>query len=257
MTKRQIINIVGLAFTLVINGLANALPLNGVTTGDVSDNILSLFTPAGYVFAIWGVIYFFLVVFAVYQALPSQKDNPRLERIGLWFFLSCIFNGSWIFFWHYNLLFMTEVVMLALLVSLIMLYIRAGIGRSQPNFWERFSIDVPFSIYLGWISVATIANTANLLYVNDLLIGNLNIQVVLTVAMLVIGAVLGLGMILLRKEVAFPLVLIWAYGGILSKQIEPTPAVAITAGIAMAVLAVSLLLLIFKLKIVKTKETPA
>lgn len=256
MTNRQIINIVGLAFTLVINALANILPLNGITTGDVSDGIPSLFTPAGYVFAIWGVIYIFLIIFAVYQALPSQKDNPRLERIGLWFFLSCIFNGTWIFFWHYNLWLLTEVVMLALLVSLIMIYVRAGIGKSQPNIWERFSIDVPFGIYLGWISVATIANTANLLYLNKLT-GTLNTQVLLTVVMLVIGAVLGMLMIFLRKEVAFPLVLIWAYGGILSKQIENTPVVAITAGTAMAVLALALILSIFKLKIVKTKVTPA
>lgn len=256
MTKRQIINIVGLAFTLVINGLANALPLNGVTTGNVSDNIPSLFTPAGYVFAIWGMIYFFLIAFAIYQALPAQKENPRLERIGFWFFLSNIFNGTWIFFWHYGLWFLTEVAMLGLLVSLIFLYVRAGIGKSQPKFWERFSIDIPFGIYLGWISVATIANTANLLYVNKLLISSINIQVVLTVAMLVIGAVLGLLMILLRKEVAFPLVLIWAYGGILSKRID-MPAIAITAGIAMTVLAIALLLSIFKLKIVKTKSTLA
>lgn len=254
MNKRQVINIIGLTFTLVVNALANIIPINGVTTGNVSDNIPSLFTPAGYVFAIWGVIYFFLVTFAIYQALPSQKDNPRLESIGLWFFLSCIFNGVWIFFWHYNLWILTEVAMLGLLVSLIFLYVRAGIGKAQPKFWERFSIDIPFGIYLGWISVATIANTANLLYVNKLT-GTLDTQVILTVVMLIIGLVLGLAMIVLRKEVAFPLVLIWAYGGILSKRLD-IPAIAITAGASMVILAIACFLSIFKLKIVKTKETP-
>ncbi len=254
MTKRQIVNIVGLVFTLVINALANIIPINGVTTGNVSDNIPSLFTPAGYVFAIWGVIYFFLIVFTVYQALPSQKNNPRLERIGLWFFLSCIFNGTWIFFWHYGLWILTEVAMLGLLVSLIFLYVLAGIGKTKPTFWERFSLDIPFGIYLGWISVATIANTANLLYVNELA-GSLDTQVLLTVVMLVIGLVLGLLMVKIRKEVAFPLVLIWAYGGILSKQADNVPAVAITAGIAMGILVIALILSIFKLKVVKTKET--
>ena len=88
----RILNFIALIATITINGLANTLPINGMLTGEVSDSFLALFTPAGYVFAIWGLIYLALTAFAVYQILPSQKENSRIERIGIWFILANLFN---------------------------------------------------------------------------------------------------------------------------------------------------------------------
>ena len=99
---RQIAIILGVVATIVVNGLANALPLNGQLTGEVSDRYLVYFVPAGYVFAIWGLIYLGLAAFAIYQALPAQRANPRLRSIGALFVLASAANIAWIFLWHYE-----------------------------------------------------------------------------------------------------------------------------------------------------------
>lgn len=91
-TLRQIANVFALLATIVVNGLANALPLNGLSTGEISDRFEVYFVPAGYVFSIWGLIYLALVAFAIYQALPAQRENPRLRRVGYLFVLSCAAN---------------------------------------------------------------------------------------------------------------------------------------------------------------------
>lgn len=253
MKARQILNVVGLVIMLVVNILANALPINNITTGAVSDGIPSLFTPAGYVFSIWGIIYLALIGFGVYQALPSQKDNPRLERIGLWFFISSLFNSAWIFAWHYGQFALSVILMLGLLVSLLLTYLRAGIvNRTRLNdsnksraarIAEYIFIDLPFGIYLGWISVATIANISSLLVVLGW--GGFGLSAsVWTIIMLVIGAILGILMTLLRHEVAYPLVIIWAFLGIYVSRVDQ-PAIQlsalITAGVVLVILLASLI----------------
>ena len=158
---RQILNIVAILAVIIVNFLANALPINGQTTGEVSDRFEIYFVPAGYVFSIWGLIYVALVAFAVYQALPAQRDNPRLERVGYLFVLSCLANIVWIFLWHYEQFGLSVVAMLILLLSLIFVYLRLEIGTSTVSAGEKWLIRVPFSIYLGWITVATVANITN------------------------------------------------------------------------------------------------
>jgi hypothetical protein len=167
---RQILNVVTLILTLVVNWLANALPLNNIDTATISDNLPSYFTPAGYAFAIWGLIYLSLIGFAIYQALPSQRANPHARRIGYLFALSGLINSAWIFAWHYGTwqYGLSVVLMLALLVTLIAIYVRLGIGRPEAGHENRSASDnllihFPFSIYLGWITVATIANIASVL----------------------------------------------------------------------------------------------
>lgn len=98
----RILNLLTLIVTITVNGLANALPINGLMTGEISDSFGALFTPAGYVFAIWGLIYIALTIFGVYQILPAQKNNEHIDRIGIWFILANLFNGSWILAWHYQ-----------------------------------------------------------------------------------------------------------------------------------------------------------
>lgn len=232
MKAIRLLNVLALVITLVINGLANALPLNGRMTGEISDSFPVLFTPAGYVFAIWGLIYLLLSAFAVYQALPAQRDNPRLGRIGGWFIAASLFNSAWIFLWHYELFPLTMVAMLGLLVSLLVIYLRLEIGRSPASRAERLLVDLPFSVYLGWISVATIANAAVTLYDLGWNGGALG-PLPWTVLVILVAAGLGAAMIFLRREVAYPLVLVWAFVGIAVRQ-SGTPAVAITAALAAA-----------------------
>ena len=226
-TIRQSVNVVALIIVIVVNGLANALPINGQTTGDISDRFNVYFVPAGYVFSIWGLIYLALIAFAVYQALPSQRENPRLRRVGYLFALSCAANVAWLLLWHYERFPLTMVAMAALLLLLIGVYLRLGIGRTEVNTAERWLVRVPFSIYLGWITVATIANATSLLdYLNW---GGWGISPeIWTVIMLVAATAITAIVTITRGDVAYGLVIIWAVTGIGVKH-TGTPLVAMTA----------------------------
>lgn len=220
MLFKRILNLIAVLVTLVVNWLANALPLNGQTTAAISDRFPVLFTPAGYVFSIWGLIYIGLLAFSIYQLLPSQAANPRLQRIGWWFALSCFFNCAWIFLWQYNLFLLSLATMLGLFLSLLIIYLRlhgGEPGASQVSTGELWMVNVPFSVYLGWISVAMIANFAVVLNYTGWNATDLT-AVILTVLILLVGVGLGVAMTLVRQEIAYPLVLVWAYIGIWSKQ---------------------------------------
>jgi hypothetical protein len=238
MKLRIILNWVALVVTIGVNGLATGLPLGGRTTGQISDSFPVLFTPAGYVFGIWGVIYLALLGFAIFQSLPAQRNNPRLERIGYWFVASCVFNSIWIFLWQYEIFPLTILAMLGLLVSLVMIYQRLGIGLQRVSRQETWLVNVPFGIYLGWVSVATIANAAVLLYYLGWG-GWIVSPVAWTVIVLLVAAGLGITLIFTRREVAFPLVLVWAFAGIYVKQ-AATPVVAIIAALLALVILVLL-----------------
>ncbi len=236
---RQIVNIVALGATITINALANILPINGLNSGEISDLYPSLFTPAGYVFSIWSLIYVLLIAFVVFQALPSQKDNPRLEQLGYAFALSCLFNSLWIFAWHYRQVFLSELLIVGLLVSLLVCYHRLQtehVNKSelQVSRAERFTTHLTFSIYTGWLTVAVVANTCVLLLEYGITGGSFApMWGVLTVlAALTIGAAFSY----LRKDMAYGLVLVWAFVGIAVAQAGVTPSVVITASIAAAVM---------------------
>lgn len=229
---RQGLNVFAVAATLVVNILANALPLNGLSTGEISDRFEVYFVPAGYVFSIWGVIYLGLIAFAVYQALPSQRENPRLRRVGTLFAWSCLANILWLFSWHSLQFELTAVFMLALLGLLLAVYLRLGIGEAQTPRLERWLVDLPFSIYLGWISVATVANLSDLLWY-----WGWNGQPLQpewwAVILLAVAAGLGLAMTITRRDLGYVLVLLWAFAGIAVKQAsQPLVAGAAWAGVA-------------------------
>ena len=159
-----VINIVALVFTLVINGISEAIPLNAQTSAQIANRLPIFFVPANYVFGIWGIIYTLLIVFIVYQALPSQRENPYLRKIGYWFAVTCLANGIWLVLFHYNLFALSMVAMIILLVALIQIYTRIEVGRGAVSNATRWCIQIPFSTYLGWITVATVANAAYVLY---------------------------------------------------------------------------------------------
>jgi translocator protein len=251
MSFKRAINLLAVLITLIVNGLANALPLNGQTTGAISDRFPVLFTPAGYVFSIWGLIYIGLLAFGIYQVLPSQAANPRLERIGWWFALSCFFNSVWIFLWHFNFFPLTLAAMLGLLLCLLIIYSRLQIGISPVSRRELWLVNLPFSLYLGWISVAFIANFAVVLNYAGWNATNLS-AVILTFIILLAGVGLGIAMTFLRHEVAYPLVLVWAYIGIWSRQALSSPVVGMTALLGAGVLLSGLSL--YRLRRVRVKE---
>jgi translocator protein len=230
---RQALNVVGLIVVLVANGLANALPLNGQTTGQISDRFAVYFVPAGYVFSIWGIIYLGLIAFAAYQALPAQRGNERLRGIDYLFLLSCAANAAWIFLWHYEQFAFTLLAMGTLLLSLVAIYLRLGVGSARPSTAERWLVHVPFSVYLGWVTVATIANVTSVLYWAGWSGWGVPPQS-WAIAMLLAGACITIAVILSRAGVAFALVIVWAYTGVAVKQ-AGAPAVAFVA-IALAIL---------------------
>lgn len=237
MKLRQILNWIGLVAVIAINAGANALPLNGKTTGEISDSIPTLFTPAGYVFSIWSVIYLGLLIYAWYQSQRAQRTAEFQERIGYWFFASCIFNSAWIVAWHYEQFPLTLVLMLGLLICLLAIYLRLDIGRRSVSATESRYVHLPFSIYLGWISVATVANVSTALYTSGWNGGPLSPEV-WTVIMVIVAALLGLAMILLRNDVGFPLVIVWALVGIaVARSAIPMIAVASAASAAVVLVA--------------------
>jgi hypothetical protein len=236
---RQFAVIVVTLLTIAVNLMATRLPLNGLTTGDISDRFPTLFTPAGYVFAIWGVIYLGLLAYTVFQALPSQRTNPRLRRIGWLYVLSGLANSIWIFLWHYLQFGLSALVMLVLLASLTLIYTRIWPSRSQVSRGEWWTTNLAFSIYLGWISVATIANVSVLLTASGWNGGGIAPEL-WTVMMLLIAGVLGLFFGLRLGDAAYVLVLAWAFAGIYVKQ-GAAPMVAWTAlalAVAMAAVAI-------------------
>ena len=230
---RQVTNIVLFASVITVNALANILPINGITTGDLSDAFPSLFTPAGYVFSIWAVIYSLLIGFVIYQARPTTKRNLTLMRINYFFALNCLFNIGWIFAWHYQQVVLSHIFMLGILATLIVCYERIHNTRRLSN-TEFFAIKLPFSIYLGWITVATVASTAVTLL--QLGVTGGTFAPLITVLVIVAATIIGILVLGNRQDGAFVMVLIWAFAGIAVKQWGSVQMVAIAALVAIAIL---------------------
>jgi hypothetical protein len=241
---RQISVVVALIITIVVNIMSNVLPFNGLTAPEIADSFDVYFVPAGYVFSIWSVIYLGLIAYAVFQLLPAQRENSRLRQTGWWFVLSCAANSIWLFLWHYGYFAFSVVAMLTLLISLIVIYLRLGIGQQSVAPGERWLVHLLFSVYLGWITVATIANiTAFLDSINWNGFGIA--PEIWTFIMLVVAiAVAGL-MAYSRQDIAYLLVLIWAFIGIGVEQSD-TPQIANASYLAAAIVAVFVVLVIIQ-----------
>ena len=232
---RPVLNIAAFVIMVAVNALANTLPLNGLSTGAISDAFPSLVTPAGYVFSIWGVIYLLLGAFVVYQALPAHWDNPRLVRVGYLFALSCALNVLWLFTWHYLLIPLSLPVMLGLLGTLIVIYERLGIGQRRVPRGETFAVRLAFSVYLGWITVATVANVSVFLLERGAALDWTSPFW----AFVAIAAATSIGFTVLRRrgDFAYALVLVWAFVGIAVRQWGSEALLVLTAAAAAAFLA--------------------
>ncbi len=216
-------NALFLVLTLFVNSLSAILPLNGKTPGQLSDQYPNLFVPAGLTFSIWGIIYLLLLAFVVYQFISLLKKDSVVEKIGPWFILSCLANSGWIFAWHYELMGLSIAAMLLLLASLIVIYAKVGITGKDASLLRKVFTFIPFSVYLGWISVATIANiTAGFVkwgWNGWGLIPEVWFVIVIAVALL-----LGLIYLFKNSDIFYALVLDWALYGILVKRMAQADA---------------------------------
>jgi benzodiazapine receptor len=233
------INIGAFALTVLVNGLAGSTTLlGGKVTAEISDANPTLITPAGYVFSIWGIIYILLGVFVIFQSLPSQQGKDFQKKIGWLFILSSIANIVWIFLWQYEYLVFSVILMFLLLASLTSIYLRLNIGKAKTETAEKLAVHLPFSVYLGWITIASIANVAVTLVslnwdrfgISEATWAIMVIIVALIITLLVIGT---------RRDVAYALVIIWALLGIAVKQ-SAHPTIVILTETCAIIVAVAL-----------------
>lgn len=217
---------VALAYVAMVftNYLANALPIGGVTTGEASDNFSNLFTPAGVTFSIWGLIYLALFGYTVYQLGLFRNDHsPEKEKllasINKYYLLTSIANIAWIFAWHYGIIWLSVLIMISLLVFLIK--IADIVNKEKFSLQDTFLIRLPFSIYFGWITVATIANIS--VFLVSINWDGFGIsENIWTIIILLVGAGIGIARTLKDKNVYYALVFVWAYGGIWLKHTSPS-----------------------------------
>lgn len=227
---------------IAVNILANALPLNGLNTGEISDRFDIYFVPAGYVFSIWGVIYLGLLAYTILQALPSRADDDVLNKIAPYYWFGSLANIIWLFLWHYEVFSWTILFMIMILINLLL--INRNLSGAQGL--TKWVVGLPFSIYLGWISVATIANFSQWLYYLDWN-GFGADPAVWAVIMVGVATLLGILMSWLENDTAYGLVLIWAFVGITVSQSGIT-AVVLAAWIGAALIGISIIASMIKYK---------
>lgn len=212
-------NLVFLTAMIVMNYLANALPINNRSTGELSDALPNLFVPAGITFSIWGVIYLLLMIFSLLQF--RAENQAVVNKIGWVFVISCLFNMLWILAWHYQKLPLSLLIMAGLLLSLVM--INTSI-RDLP-----FGlIKAAFGVYLGWICIATIANVTALLVSYNWNAFGMS-EETWTIIMISAGTLV-VSLALFRLMNPFiGLAVIWAFCGIILKRQDDFRSIVIAA----------------------------
>ncbi|MBK9338271.1 MAG: hypothetical protein IPM98_17645 [Lewinellaceae bacterium] len=218
-----LLNILAFGAVLGTNYLANALPLHGKTTGELSSQYPNLFVPAGLTFSIWGIIYLWLLAWVVVQAVALFHEKtydriaPGIEKIGVWFAGTCVLNIAWLFAWHWEILPVSVAVMVALLAVLWRLNIAAEVGFSSTNNWEKWLAHAPFGLYQGWITVALIANVTALLV--SVQWGGFGIaEATWAIVMIIIGTLLATTIVRGYNNVFHGLAVAWALYGIYLKR---------------------------------------
>lgn len=248
------LNLVFFLGMVAVNALANILPINNLNTGQISDMYPNLFVPSGLTFSIWGLIYALLALFIIYQLVVSFKASGEglFRKIGILFILSSAFNIGWIFSWHYQIVWLSLIIMVLLLVTLIALYSRLRIGRSDASNGEKYLVHMAFSFYLGWITIATIANVSAFLV--DLGWNGFGLSPQFwTVLVIAVGIIINLIALFKNHDIFYALVAVWAFLGILLKRMADTSmpdlAVEIAAIVGMAVLALGIIVQLIRKKV--------
>jgi hypothetical protein len=221
--------IAAIVATLAVNTLSNLYPPGGQNVAEISNTVLAgvLITPANYAFIIWGVIYLGLIAYAVYQLHPERRVDPQIQRVNQLLILACLAQVIWIFLFTLQYFVASILAMLVILGSLIQIYLTLAIGRARTSRQRRWMAHIPFSLYLGWIAVATIVNIAATLYAANW--GGLGLDPRLwTVVMIVVAILLGAVVLWQRRDITFALVLIWALGAIAQRHSDQ-PVLGMTA----------------------------
>lgn len=217
----QVVTLITFLTMIVVNVLANLLPINGVRTNATSDSYPNLFAPAGFTFSIWAVIYILLALYTLYQLGLFRQEKSLvstglLQKVGILFSISSLINAAWIFAWHYDQIPLSMLLMVMLLACLIL--ITQTIKKESLSRKEAFLIKLPFSLYFGWITVATVANATVLLV--SLGWDGFGISApVWAITILIVAALIGIVTMLRNKDIAYGVVFVWAYFGILMKHI--------------------------------------
>ena len=251
----SILNLFGFLGTVAVNTLAVTLPLNNKTTQELSDQYPNLFVPAGITFSIWGIIYILLAIFVIYQLIVTfGKDESGFspfKKIGYLFFISSILNISWIFSWHYEIVPLSLLIMLLLLGSLLAIYLRLGVGKKGVTKKEQSLVHLIFSIYLGWITIATIANVTALLV--DLNWNRFGLsEQFWAVAVIIVGIAITLAVLFRRQDIYYCLVVDWALLGILLKRIaDPAPvqSVVVVTIVGLTIITIGILVQLVRKKV--------
>lgn len=216
--------VVAFAASLAVNGLAGSTTLlNGQTTGEISDAQPNLFAPAGLTFSIWGVIYLLLIGTCLYLfsivVSPADRDvpGPAVDAVATRFTAASVLNGLWLLSWQWEVFTLSVVLMVALLAALLRLL--AGLrGQHFGSQAEKWTLRRPFSIYAGWITIATLANVTTWAV-------SIGIDAASSaswaIGALMVGAVAGCSLAWWLNDWAYLLVFVWGYGGVLVRHLDP------------------------------------
>ena len=264
----QIGIVLGFVGTIVVNTLSSLKIINNTTPEELSDALPNYFVPAGLTFAVWGAIYIGLLALTIYSTIElfkkKEEESYFIDKMGIELIIASIANIAWIFLWHYQAAsnYMVEfslIAMLVLLASLLTMYIRLKIGKEKVSAKEKWLIHVPISLYLGWITIATVANVTAVLVDlemnKSLFTGFWLSEEYWTNFMLIIATIITLLMLYIRKDIAYSLIVIWAFVGIMLKRIQDVPAILeiiTTAGIGIGLIVIMIGVTAYK--IIKTKS---
>ncbi|MGE7595365.1 TspO/MBR family protein [Peribacillus frigoritolerans] len=203
----SVINLIFYLFVVTMNFSANFLPLNGQTSGEISDKLHVVFTPAGYVFSIWGLIYFLLAIWVFRQFLSKHQNSPAYKASFPWFAFSCVLNGAWLLAWHYEHFLLSVFIIIALLATLMVIY--TSIKKVEHTTFDLF----PFSVYTSWVSIATIADISY--YLTYIKWDGFGVSsLTWTIVLLIAATILAFVFVGKNRDWCYPLVFVWAFIGI-------------------------------------------
>lgn len=236
----RLVALASFAFVLLMNALATALPLSDLSVGEVSRRYDTLFAPIDFTFGIWGLIYLLLTVYTITQLV---NDNEVIRKITPWFIAANLLNGSWLIAWRLELLWLSALLLALLLITLFR--INQVTRANQTELAGQISTTIPFAIYFGWVTVATIANVSSLLVQLGYQAGLLGLSAeTWTVVILVVATLIGTATALVNSSPAYALVLVWAFFGIYSRHSsameynQQYPSIILATQVLMAVLVV-------------------
>jgi hypothetical protein len=243
--KARIINLVAATtffLALILNSLANLLPINGLSTGVISDTYENYFAPAGFTFSIWALIYALLAGYVIWRLknLKQSEDNPNnrfLYQVDVAFIISNIANALWILSWHYLSFYLSFLMMVVILVCLA--YINLQFKGDQDI------TTIPFRVYFGWIIIATVANLTTVIVADAntyywLWNGGEVSEQILTIIILLITILIGNLIIFRQKDPFVGGVIIWSLIGIFARHRLNIPNFGITGVANMALFGIIL-----------------